>query len=154
MTDHIIGIDVGAETGIAIYQGGIMTTKTVTLHGNDGSARLLHFWHHLHRYHPDVVIFERPFARGAAKRQLDSFVTAIELWAMTNEIRWLGISPSTLKKAITGHGHAKKYEMIAAVNELYPDCPILDDNQADAAGLIHYYLTAGSSSHRDPRRKK
>ncbi|MEN0109233.1 MAG: hypothetical protein AAF805_00775 [Planctomycetota bacterium] len=47
--------------------------------------------------------------------------------------------PSTLKKWATGHGFAKKPEMVARANELSGcDLPIHDDNEADAVCLAFW----------------
>lgn len=144
--EQILAIDVGTQTGFSMLEGGRLTAWTTVLEGVDGSHKLLAFWNYLKWYRPDLVVYERPFAQGAAKRQLDSYVTAIELWAMTNDISWIGVAPSTLKKSATGNGRAHKYEVIAAMRERFPATEILDDNQADAVALIDYLLKSRATT--------
>jgi Holliday junction resolvasome RuvABC endonuclease subunit len=49
---------------------------------------------------------------------------------------FLTVRPATLKKWAAGHGHAEKWQMVAAANELaqYP-APIVDGNEGDAVCL-------------------
>lgn len=60
-----------------------------------------------------------------------------ELWE--RDIPWVEVPPSTLKKFVTGHGAAKKSQVIAAVSRRWGvNCE--DDNEADAYGLAQFGL--------------
>ena len=58
----------------------------------------------------------------------------IRLNLYRRRIPYLVVPPSTLKKFVTGHGHAEKRDVIAAINERF-GTEVTDDNVADAGGL-------------------
>lgn len=51
------------------------------------------------------------------------------------KIATIGFAQATVKKALTGKGHAKKPDMIAAAKARWPHLNISDDNIADSLGV-------------------
>lgn len=67
----------------------------------------------------DVVVYERPFARGqAATRMLWGMAGILEAAAHNAGVAVLDITPAEIKKWATGKGTASKGEMIAAAQRL------------------------------------
>lgn len=87
--------------------------------------------------HIDLVIYERPFARGAdATRSLWGLAGVIEAlathygWPVTDQV------PKPIKKWATGNHAASKDDMIAAANRL--GYIVANEHEADAACLLEY----------------
>lgn len=63
-------------------------------------------------------------------------------WCEHHRIPYEGVAPSTLKKRATGHGHAKKPAVLAAVNQALASRidtsfrEITDHNEGDALALL------------------
>ena len=62
----------------------------------------------------------------------------IKYHLMLEKIPFTLVNVLTLKKFITGSGHAQKKDMIQAVNTLY-NLNLTNDNEADALALLHYF---------------
>lgn len=66
---------------------------------------------------PDVIVYERPFARGqAATRLLWGMAGVLEMLAARAGTAVLDISPGEIKKWAAGVGGANKGDMIAAAH--------------------------------------
>jgi len=87
----------------------------------------------------DLVIYERPFARGlAATRMLWGMAGILEAVATHYGYPVLSIVPTTVKKWATGKGVASKEEMIKAAQRLgYAG---ENEHEADAFCLLQYAL--------------
>lgn len=85
----------------------------------------------------DLVVYERPFARGLhATRMLWGMAGVVEAWAADNGLPVLDVLPTTIKKWATGSGKATKRDMIAKAAALgYPG---LNEHEADALLLGMY----------------
>jgi Holliday junction resolvasome RuvABC endonuclease subunit len=92
----------------------------------------------------DVIIYERPFARGqAATRTLWGYAAIVEEVAAVKQTAVLDITPSEIKVWATGHGKATKTDMQAAALGLGYDG--LNEHEADAYCLYqmaHATLTS------------
>lgn len=85
----------------------------------------------------DVVVFERPFARGqAATRLLWGMAGVLEAAAHTDRAAVLDMAPTEIKKWAAGGGKASKEEMIAAAQRMGYDGE--DEHEADAWCLLKY----------------
>ncbi len=82
-------------------------------------------------WRPDVVFYERPFARGFhATRMLWGIAGILEAWAAREELPVVDMPPGTIKAWATGKGGAKKEAMIEAAASMgYPGA---DEHEADA----------------------
>ncbi len=87
-------------------------------------------------YKPEKVVIENYAfgARGRAIFNLGELGGLIRMVLYETNIPYDEISPTTVKKKMTGSGKADKPAMIKAVNE-YFNISIDDDNQADALAL-------------------
>ncbi len=91
-----------------------------------------------------AVFYERiDFASFTeAARTAFGFEAILTRWCEAMSIPYKGYPVGTLKKSVTGHGHAKKDQVMAALNEL--GYPVYDHNAADAlACLLHGIKTEG-----------
>ena len=97
----------------------------------------------IQKHRPDLVMMEAPLPRDGPRT---NFMTRYKLMGLCWETekvchveqvklcQWVPIS--TLKKFWTGHGHAKKAEMVNVAEQLGFD--VEDDNQADAIAAFCY----------------
>jgi Holliday junction resolvasome RuvABC endonuclease subunit len=85
----------------------------------------------------DVVIFERPFARGqAATRLLWGMAAILEAAAHDAGTAVLDVTPAEIKKWSAGKGSAKKPDMIAAAQMMGYDGD--NEHEADAYCLLRF----------------
>jgi len=83
----------------------------------------------------DLVIYERPFARGqAATRLLWGMAGILEAAAHAAGAAVLDISPAEIKKWATGNGHASKEEMLVAARRMGYTGD--NEHEADAFALL------------------
>ena len=88
-----------------------------------------------------AVYYEDVKAHGPgvqAAHVYGGFLAVLELWCAANNIPLYGVGVGTIKKHATGHGNAKKPDMVAAAQAL--GVRVVDDNQADAVALLAYAL--------------
>ncbi len=141
----ILALDLGAKTGWCLLFDGKVYGDTKHFPG-DRHARLraFHDWLHgvLAQFDPDVVAYERPFARGlAATRSLWGMAGVVEAVA-GDFAAILDVNTQTLKawaRAKTGIGPAsdKKAATTAVATKRLGHAPV-DDNHADAVALAFY----------------
>lgn len=82
----------------------------------------------------DLIVVESPVARFGGAVIAQARVSGA-LLAVVSEagIAWCELAPQKAKKALTGHGNAKKPAMILAASQQVGR--MLDEHQADAYGL-------------------
>jgi len=87
-------------------------------------------------YKPDLVSIENLafLAKGTSLTQLSYLNYAIRAYLWENKIKFLIVSPKSLKKFITGSGNAQKEEMMITVLEKY-HIATTDANIADSCSL-------------------
>lgn len=105
--------------------------------------------------HPDQVVAcveGYSYASTGTLAQLGEWGGIVRLALYRHGISFCVVPPSTLKKATTGRGDAKKPDMRRCVNLLvsgrYQLPATVSDDIVDAIALAHFLATA----HRDPRR--
>ena len=81
----------------------------------------------------EKVLFTPRFQSGAV---LNEFRGVLKYIANKKGVKIYGIPVPTIKKKVAGKGSAKKNRMIAVMSHTYTDQHILDDNQADALGVL------------------
>ncbi len=145
MMHTILALDLGAKTGWCLLVDGKAYGATVEFKGDRHERlRAFHDWLHgvLFEHDPNVVAYERPFARGLAATRslwgmagiveavagdfaaiLDVNTQTLKVWARTKT----GLGPSSDKKAAT----------VAVAAQLLGRAPD-DDNHADAVALAFY----------------
>lgn len=86
---------------------------------------------------PDVIVFERPFARGqAATRLLWGMAGQLESIAHDRGCAVLDMTPAEIKKWATGSGRAEKSDMLAAAKRLGYTGE--NEHEADAFCLLRF----------------
>lgn len=137
---NLLALDLGSSVGLATSFRG----WTDQLSGNR-EQKLMEFKRilqggYLAPFDFDVVVYERPFARGlAATRFLWGMAGVVEAVATENGAAVLDVLPSTIKKWATGNGRATKGEMIEAASRLRPHRRFTE-HEADAVCLWHYTM--------------
>lgn len=97
----------------------------------------------LDRFRPGVVVYEAPVRveNAALQVKLHGLPGILEMECVERGIRVAMAYPATLKKALAGHGQAKKPAMIVAARRLGVDVQNHDEADAVAAWLVgveHY----------------
>jgi Holliday junction resolvasome RuvABC endonuclease subunit len=139
------------STGVAYLQAGILSVRTLKTQGCDlQDAVRVQAKQAVTCFNaapPDVVIIESG-ALGATRYQGYEELGALR-WLVRDHVRHsfdfevIEISPSHLKKVVTGNGRASKQDVRKKVTELgalryWPDPKNFDE--ADAIGLVITYL--------------
>jgi crossover junction endodeoxyribonuclease RuvC len=84
---------------------------------------------------PELVVYERPHARGrAANEVLNGLLAFLTAACERHGVEYTDCPSTTLKKFATGKGNASKQMMMDAYEERWGECPV-DDNEADARWL-------------------
>ncbi len=87
-------------------------------------------------YQPELIVYERPHARGrAANEVLNGLLAFVVKACEENKVEYTDCPSTTLKKFATGKGNASKQDMIDAYVKKWGVQPI-DDNHADACWLF------------------
>lgn len=140
-----LAFDFGSHTGWALDESGRVTSgvqEFALARGESAGMRFIRFsaWlrEMLDKTRPSIVVYEQAHHRGGfATDLLVGFVTRLQEECAVRKIEYRGVHSATLKKAVTGSGRADKALMIAhAAEEFERDARTLDDNEADALGLI------------------
>ncbi len=139
---QILAIDPGRVTGWAASDGcGPAACGSVSFsyawHDHGYFATAYHRWlcDIIGLVKPAVVVIERQFATPNASTYYLNGLAFI-----THQVCWLHdiardeISPSTIKKAVTGNGRATKAQVIAAVQALGDNAG--DEHAADACAIL------------------
>jgi len=145
----IVAIDPSLTPGIAVRDAVDVVTvetgqrpprKCEDRQGYAGSR----LWEMLEFYGGSVeaVICETAFIGGYANatRSHSMLEGVIRAWCAHRAVRFIGISPTALKRIASGSGSSDKTKMIATAKYLFPGVPVMDDNQADALCLLHVGL--------------
>jgi len=93
-------------------------------------------------YEIDSVVVEKGFSRFAtATQQIQRVVGVFVLTLFRNGVRSFDeLSPTTVKKAITGSGKASKEELAAALFRYLGDTKYATDDESDACGVAIAYM--------------
>ena len=143
----ILALDLGTTTGWASaseggIQSGVQSFKNDRFSG--GGMRYLKFERWLNSLvEPDQVIFEevRRHRGTDAAHVYGGLMAVLTKWCESREIPYQGVPVGTIKKSFTGNGNASKQMMITECEKR--GYKPKDDNEADAIGLLHYWLDEG-----------
>ena len=129
------------STGIAYWEGG-NAVKVSAIKLPEGSLGMqLHLWDAalkelLHNYRPDYIAYEDARAVSKQHGMILFGMTGILLkYAHERNVHAVGFAQTTVKKALTGYGAAKKPQMLAAAQERWPELGVTSDDEADALGV-------------------
>lgn len=153
---HILTIDLGNHLGwsygtqagqLLQYGSAELKLKTDT----DGE-RLPRYYQWLKdtndKYKPDVIAFEaaRSMASYCGLISLAELQAITKLFCENNNVPYIGISATNIKKHITGSGTAKKADVAAAVQKKY-NITTSNDNVCDAIAcydlILNHFSTLG-----------
>ena len=150
----ILSIDPAIKTGWAFLANSILTSgslsferryATKTKPGEHKGKTFLGFHRWLRNFilesGPDWIVFEDVAFAGKGDNRIYGGMRGIILMnAYAKGIEVGYIVPCKIKKFGAGHGHATKDMMIDAARRKYPDQNVLNDDQADALHILHFYL--------------
>lgn len=160
----VLALDLGTKLGFALgeatSQGEMRYRSGMAKFADDESdhpgQRWIRLWSHLDKLHeeygPVAVAVLEDFVGGLrtadsgkqfssrAPIVYGSLRSIVEAWACNWKIPVLTVNPSTLKKAATGNGRAKKPEMRAAAARRWSIVEVADDNHADALCILGCWL--------------
>lgn len=149
----MLALDLGTTTGWALHHpdgqiaSGTVDFKPQRFEG--GGMRYLRFRRWLNAFQPstdrlDAVFFEavRRHAGVDAAHAYGGFLAHLTAWCEHHAIPYQGVSVGTIKKHVTGQGHANKTAVIAAMQAR--GFTPADDNEADALALLDWALTTQS----------
>ena len=138
----VAGLDIAAKTGMVVLDGDVAIERHV-LHEpapKDRKDRMLR-WHNYAVAiagvcaHADLVVIEDyavRFAKAAIPLIEQGAIIRHALWKQNKRV--IEVTPSILKKFVTGSGKATKDQMVIAVETKW-GFEATDDNEADAYGL-------------------
>ena len=154
-----LSLDMATKTGYAILEdgkvrGGVFEMKTrkkgrrnlADEHEGKNFADFADWLSRLiTKVQPQMIFYETPFMNP---RNPSGCMTTFGWRALLiaeaarRDIPTHTFAVSSVKKAATGNGHAKKPEMIEHAKRQFPDLEIVDDNMADALHVLSYGLAA------------
>lgn len=148
----ILALDLATKTGWALLANGITTSGVIGVangmkkaddkHPGKPFASFQKWIHPIVLFErPDVIVYEEVYrwmSSHAANCYNGYRATMLaEAWMSgAYSIPCIGYSPPSIKKHFTGHGHAKKADMIAEAERRWPSLEIIDDNQVDAIAIL------------------
>ena len=142
---RIMGVDTSTKTGYAVLDqdGGVI--KVGVLHFKPEPARFNRFEKYVHglrqlvmTYEVDLVVIEGYSYAGKFNNSLQYELGAvIRMMMHLNDIMFVEVPPTSLKKFVTGKGNVKKDLMLLGVYKRW-DFDAADDNEADAYGLAQF----------------
>jgi Holliday junction resolvasome RuvABC endonuclease subunit len=146
---NILSLDLGTKTGYAIHQrGGQMTAGSESFAPKlmDGvAARAFKFKRFLPAVTQGIEIqvcyYERVLHHSAvqAAHVYGLLEGLLQMWADTNNVRLVAVSPKTIKKFWTGTGNANKILMMSECEKRGFRVG-KDDDMSDAIALLHYAI--------------
>lgn len=146
----ILCIDLGTQTGFALIgNDDQVTSGTVSFAPRNGEgpgmrfARFRRWLIDLKSAHGqiDEVHYEdvRRHIGTQAAHVYGGLLAVLMMWCEHHRIAYRGVGVGVIKKHATGHGNAKKPDMIAAMRER--GYSVMDDNSADALALLDYVIS-------------
>lgn len=142
---RIMGVDTSTKTGYVILDDAGDVAKVDVLYHKPQWNRFARFAHYtrevselVEAYGVDLVIIEGYSFAGKFNNSLQYELGAcirMKLWQ--DEVKFVEVSPTSLKKFVTGKGNAKKNLMLLSVYKRW-DFDTEDDNEADAYGLAMF----------------
>jgi len=150
--EYFVGVD-PSLTGNAIViideRGEYIEGKLIASHKDcylNGEQRVWDVFNQV-KYIANVVRLDSVYIEGLSYMSVSptlfercALLYSILMFLLEREVKYKIIPPMTLKKFVTGHGHAKKDQMMTAIKDRW-GMEFTDDNLADAYGLARMALT-------------
>ena len=142
---RVMGVDTSTKTGYVILDDEGEVVNVGVLHHKPQANRFARYAHYtrelselIEAYGVDLVIIEGYSYAGKFNSSLQYELGAcirMRLWQ--DEVKFVEVPPTSLKKFVTGKGNVKKNLMLLAVYKRW-DFDTEDDNEADAYGLAQF----------------
>jgi Holliday junction resolvasome RuvABC endonuclease subunit len=138
----ILAFDVATSTGWAFIGDAQLCKGSFLVHGEDWYERYVFMYERarqlIEEHKPDFIVMEAGVKLNAKVMfHLNSLRTCIMLAALHNQVGLLdAVSPSTIKKFITGGGKASKEDIMRATAKYRP----MNSDEADAIALALYIV--------------
>jgi Holliday junction resolvasome RuvABC endonuclease subunit len=142
----LLSIDPGTKCGYALWDNGVVISGvwSCAVKRNEGAGmRFIRMNNYLATILPvDICGYEEVRKhRGTDAAHIYGGITAIIMAKCeATNTQYIPIPVGTIKKHATGKGNAGKPDMVAAAKKLYPQCAVVDDNEADALCLLDYLI--------------
>lgn len=144
-----LSIDLGKTCGLAYWEKeDLKSYCPLNLREEEFDKRLWEFWGKLKNIvtamDVKLIVTEQPAGfsvkqwRGTL--QVAQYYGVLKIICRKKKIDFYEMVQTTIKKAVTGNGRAKKDEMVAAISSLYCTPDNLNHNVADAIAIGHTYL--------------
>lgn len=142
---RVMGVDTSTKTGYVILDDKGDVVNVGVLHHPPQENRFCRYAHYtreiselVEAYGVDLVIIEGySFGSKFGHRLQYELGTCIRMKLYVDKVKFVEVSPTSLKKFVTGKGNAKKDLMLLAVYKRW-DFDTEDDNEADAYGLAQF----------------
>lgn len=140
---HDPSCDVSFGVNGRLIQHGVVILPNTELHGRIevfGSD----FTQIIEQFKPDEIVYEFTNWKqksAAANTAMAALAYKIDELIKKFNLKKYIVNPKTVKAAVTGNGNAKKDEVIKAVNRLWGNPAIKDDNHADALATAYWWLS-------------
>lgn len=147
----ILAIDPGTACGFALLDGDRLTSGVWDLspgRGRPHKTKWLNLWAQLELaaatckltriVHEEVFAHRNPGGGTNiyAAHCYGAIVAVLQMWAEWRGAEVSGVGVSQAKKAATGKGNASKAQVLAAMQERWPEQNVTDSNQADALAVL------------------
>ncbi len=142
---RIMGIDTSTKTGFVILDEDAHVLKVGVFHYKPEENRFSRFekyvrdlQHIMQLYEVDLVMIEGYAFAGKFNNSLQYELGAvIRMMMHRDDMLFIEVPPTSLKKFVTGKGNAKKDLMLLGVYKRW-EFDTEDDNEADAYGLTQF----------------
>lgn len=142
---RIMGLDPSSHTGYVVLTDGGDVAVVGTLHHGPERDRFNRYCHYtrevaelVEAYGVDLVVIEGYSFAGKFNNSFQYELGACLRYRMhMEEIPYIEVPPTSLKKFVTGKGNAKKDLMLLGVYKMW-DFDTESDNEADAYGLAQF----------------
>ena len=142
---RVMGVDTSTKTGYVILDDEGGTVNVGVLHHKPQNNRFSRYAHYtreiselVEAYGVDLVVIEGYAFGGKFNHSLQYELGAcIRMQLYQDEVKFVEVAPTSLKKFVTGKGNVKKDLMLLAVYKRW-DFDTEDDNEADAYGLAQF----------------
>jgi Holliday junction resolvasome RuvABC endonuclease subunit len=145
---RLLALDIATKTGWA-HSSGLSGTWDFRV-GRDESAdmRLVRFQGKLNEIKNgigvDLIAFESGQVHVAHLSGIlvqAEMVGIMKLWCKTNEIQYIGLNITSIKRHATGKGNAGKELMLEAARKRWPEKNIETHDEADALWILDLFRT-------------
>lgn len=151
---RVLALDLAQTSGWALIGNGVITSGSQCFASKPKKGHSPHEGNNFCRFDnwirdrlcddkPEAVCFEEVFRwmSSSAAHSFCGFRAIMMVQCTRKGIPCYGYSPTTIKKAWTGNGAAKKELMMETTLMRFPDIDLTDNNEADAIAILSLHLS-------------